>query len=194
MVNGTVVVSNSAEQGYTQTRVENVPGDIMGYDAATGQYKWKFHVIPRPGEVGHETWENDAWEWTGDVSSWAPMSADLERGLVYIPTNTVTVDYFSGHSPGENLFSTSLIALHADTGERAWHFQFVHSDQWNYDVPNPPILAELTVDGEEIPALIQNARPGFIWAFNRVTGEPIWPFEERPVVQTQVPGNWQKMP
>ncbi len=190
VVNGTVVVSNSAEQGYTQTRVENVPGDIMGYDAATGQYKWKFHVIPRPGEVGHETWENDAWEWTGDVSSWAPMSADLERGLVYIPTNTVTVDYFSGHSPGENLFSTSLIALHADTGERAWHFQFVHSDQWNYDVPNPPILAELTVDGEEIPALIQNARPGFIWAFNRVTGEPIWPFEERPVVQTQVPGNW----
>lgn len=190
VVNDVIVVGNSAEQGYNQTRIENVPGDILGYDARTGQYKWKFHVIPRPGEVGHETWENDAWSYTGDVSSWAPMAADLERGMVYIPTNTVTIDYFGGFSPGNNLFSTSIIALNVETGERVWHYQIVHSDQWNYDLPNVPLLADLVVDGRAIPALIQNTKHGFIFAFNRETGEPIWPIEERPVTQTSVPGNW----
>lgn len=190
VVNDTIVVGNSAEQGYNQTRIENVPGDILGYDARTGEYRWKFHVIPRPGEVGHETWLNDAWSYTGDVSSWAPMSADLQRGIVYIPTNTVTIDYYSGFSPGNNLFSTSVIALNAGTGERLWHYQVVHSDQWNYDLPNVPLLADLTVDGRHIPALIQNTKHGFIFAFNRVTGEPIWPIEERAVPQTTVPGNW----
>ena len=118
VVNGTVVVGNSAEQGYNQTRIEMVPGDILAYDAATGAYKWRFNVIPRPGEFGHETWENDAWEWTGDVSSWAPMSADPELGLVYIVTNGPTIDFYGGHHPGDNLFSTSVIALDTDTGER----------------------------------------------------------------------------
>ena len=115
VINGTVVVGNSAEQGYYQTRIENVPGDILGFNARTGEHRWKFHVIPRPGEVGHETWENDAWEYTGDVSSWAPMSADYERGIVYIPTNPPTVDYFGGFRPGHNLFGTSVIALDAST-------------------------------------------------------------------------------
>jgi len=190
VVNGTVVVGNSAEQGYNQTRIENVPGDILGYDAASGEHEWKFHVIPRPGEFGHDTWENDAWQWTGDISSWAPMSADEELGLVYIPTNPPTIDYYAGFSPGANLYGTSVIALDAETGERRWHFQTVHSDQWNYDLPNVPILANLTVDGEEIPAAIQTTKQGFIFAFNRETGEPIWPIEERPVLQTEVPGNW----
>ena len=104
VVNDVVVVGNSAEQGYNQTRRENVPGDILGYDARTGEFLWKFHVIPRPGELGHETWENDAWQWTGDVSSWAPMSADPELGLVYIPTNGATIDYYGGFRPGDNLF------------------------------------------------------------------------------------------
>jgi quinoprotein glucose dehydrogenase len=190
VVNGTIVVGNSAEQGYNQTRLENVPGDILGYDAGTGEYRWKFHVVPRPGEVGHETWLNNAWTYTGDVSSWAPRSADLERGIVYIPTNTVTIDYFGGFSPGDNLFSTSIIALDVRNGERLWHYQVVHSDQWNYDLPNVPLLVDLTFEGREIPALIQNTKHGFIFAFNRVTGEPIWPIEERPVPQTTVPGNW----
>jgi glucose dehydrogenase len=191
VVNGVVVVGNSAEQGYNQTRVENVPGDILGYDATTGEYMWKFHVIPRPGEFGHDTWENDAWQWTGDISSWAPMSADNERGIVYIPTNPPTIDYFGGFRPGDNLFGTTVIALNARTGERVWHFQTVHNDQWNYDLSNVPILADLNVPGRgQIPALIQTGKIGFIYAFNRVTGEPIWPIEERPVVQTQVPGNW----
>ena len=115
VVNETVVVGNSAEQGYNQTRIENVPGDILAFDARTGDHKWKFHVIPRPGEFGHETWENDAWTYTGDVSSWAPMSADQERGIVYIPTNPPTIDYFGGFRPGDNLYGTSVIALNSET-------------------------------------------------------------------------------
>ncbi|MGD8728867.1 MAG: PQQ-binding-like beta-propeller repeat protein, partial [Gemmatimonadota bacterium] len=147
VVNGTIVVGNSAEQGYNQTRIENVPGDILGYDARTGDYKWKFHVIPRPGEFGHDTWENDAWRWTGDISSWAPLSADEDLGLVYIPTNPPTIDYFGGFRPGDNLFGTTVIALDVETGQRKWHFQTVHNDQWNYDLPNVPILVDLMVDG-----------------------------------------------
>ena len=190
VVDGVVVVGNSAEQGYYQTRIENVPGDILGFDARTGEHRWKFHVIPRPGEFGHETWENDAWQYTGDVSSWAPMSADYERGIVYIPTNPPTIDYFGGFRPGHNLFGTSVIALDATTGERVWHYQIVHNDQWNYDLPNVPIVVNLTVDGEAVPAVIQTTKTGLIFAFNRETGEPIWPIEEVDVVQTEVPGNW----
>ena len=116
VINDTVIVGNSAEQGYNQARIENIPGDILGYDKRTGEFKWKFNVIPRPGEYGHETWENDAWQWTGDVSSWAPISADVENDLVYIPTNGATIDYYGGFRPGDNLFGTSLIALNASTG------------------------------------------------------------------------------
>ena len=190
VVDGVVVVGNSAEQGYNQTRIENVPGDILGFDARTGEYRWKFHVIPRPGEFGHETWENDAWQYTGDVSSWAPMSADYERGIVYIPTNPPTIDFFGGFRPGHNLYSTSVIALDASSGERVWHYQIVHNDQWNYDLPNVPIVVDLTVDGQAVPAVVQTTKTGLIFAFNRETGEPVWPIEEVDVEQTEVPGNW----
>ena len=188
VVNGTVVVGNSAEQGYNQTRVENVPGDILAYDAATGDFKWKFHVIPRPGEVGHETWENDAWEWTGDISSWAPMTADPELGLVYVVTNGVTIDYYGGHHPGDNLYSTSIIALDSETGERAWHYQMVHHDIWNYDTPTAPILMDVTVDGREVKGLFQATKQNFLYALDRETGVPIWPIEERAVPASTVPG------
>ena len=190
VVNGVVVVLVGHEPSYGQTRIENIPGDIMGFDARTGERLWKFHVIPRPGEFGHETWENDAWQWSGDLSSWAPASADPELGLVYIVTNASTVQTYAGHRPGHNLFGGSVIALDVQTGERRWHFQIHHSDQWNYDIPTAPILMDLTVDGEQIPALIQNTKQGLVFAFNRETGEPIWPIEERPVIQTQVPGNY----
>ncbi|HSH76777.1 MAG TPA: PQQ-binding-like beta-propeller repeat protein, partial [Longimicrobiales bacterium] len=188
VVNGTVVVSNSAEQGYNQTRIENVPGDILAYDAQTGAFKWKFHVIPRPGEFGHETWENDAWQWTGDVSSWAPMSADPELGLVYIVTNGATIDFYGGFHPGDNLFSTSVIALDTETGERRWHYQFVHHDIWNYDTPAAPVLMDVTVDGREVKGLFQATKQAFLYALDRETGEPIWPIEERPVPASRVPG------
>ena len=190
VVNSVVVVGNSAEQGYNQTRAENVPGDILGFDALTGEHLWKFHVIPRPGEFGHDTWLNDAWQYTGDISSWAPLSADSERGIVYIPTNPPTIDYYGGFRPGNNLYGTSIIALNVRTGEREWHFQTVHNDQWNYDLSNVPIIADLTVDGEQVPAVIQNTKQGLVFAFNRETGEPIWPIEEIEVPETVVPGNW----
>ena len=188
VVNGTVVVGNSAEQGYNQTRIENVPGDILAYDVSTGDFKWKFHVIPRPGEVGHETWLNDAWQTTGDVSSWAPMSADPELGIVYIPTNTVTIDYYGGFHPGDNLYSTSLIALHARTGERAWHYQLVHHDIWNYDTPTAPILLDVQTASGLTPIVAQATKQGRTYVFNRETGEPIWPIVEEPVEQSMVPG------
>ena len=190
VVNGVVVVLVGHQPSYGQTRIENVPGDIMGFDAATGAFLWKFHTIPRPGEFGHETWHNDAWQWSGDMSSWAPASADPELGLVYIVTNASTVQTYAGHRPGDNLFGGCVLALDVRTGERKWHFQIHRSDQWNYDLPTAPILMNLTVDGEEIPALIQNTKQGLIFAFNRETGEPIWPIEERPVIQTEVPGNY----
>jgi quinoprotein glucose dehydrogenase len=190
VVNGVVVVLVGHEPSYDQTRIENVPGDIMGYDAKTGEHLWKFHIIPRPGEYGHETWESDAWRWSGDMSSWAPASADPELGLVYIVTNASTVQWYTGHRPGYNLFGGSVLALDVETGERRWHFQIHRSDQWNYDTPVAPILMDLTVDGQRIPALIQNTKQGLIFALNRETGEPIWPIEDRPVMQTQVPGNY----
>ncbi len=188
VVNDTIVVGNSAEQGYNQARIENVPGDILGYDKTTGEFRWKFNVIPRPGEYGHETWENDAWQWTGDVSSWAPISADAENGIVYIPTNGATIDYYGGFRPGDNLFGTSLIALDAGTGERVWHFQTVKHDIWNYDNPQAPVLLDLNVDGQPVPAVMQVTKQSFVYAFNRLTGEPLWPFEEREVPASIVPG------
>jgi glucose dehydrogenase len=188
VVNGTIIVGNSAEQGYNQARIENIPGDILAYDAATGGFKWKFNVIPRPGEYGHETWENDAWQWTGDVSSWAPLSADQDLNLVYIPTNSATIDFYGGFRPGDNLFSASLIALDADTGEREWHYQMVHHDIWNYDTPTAPVLLDVTIEGRDVPAIAQATKQGFVYAFNRETGEPLWPMVERPVPSSRVPG------
>jgi len=188
VVNDVVVVGNSAEQGYNQSRIENVPGDILAYDAKTGAFLWKFNVIPQPGEFGHETWENDAWQYTGDISSWAPMSADAELGLVYIPTNGATVDFYGGFRPGDNLFGTSLIALDVKTGERKWHFQMVHHDIWNYDTPTAPVLLDVTQNGQTIPAVAQVTKQAFTYVFNRETGEPLWPIEERPVPQSMIPG------
>ena len=188
VVNGVIVVGNVHEQGYYQTRTENIPGDILAYDTRTGKHLWKFHVIPRPGEFGHETWENDAWKRTGDVSSWAPMSADPERGLVYIPTNPPTIDFFGGFRPGNNLFGTSILALDVKTGKRVWHFQTVHHDIWNFDNPTAPVLMDVNVNGRRTPILVQTTKQGFAYTFNRHTGEPIWPIVERPVAQSDVPG------
>ena len=188
VVNDVVVVGNVHEQGYYQTRIENIPGDILAYDARSGRHLWKFHVIPRPGEFGHETWENDAWKRTGDVSSWAPMSADPARGLVYIPTNPPTIDFFGGFRPGDNLFGTSILALDVKTGKRVWHFQTVHHDIWNFDNPTAPVLMDVTIDGRRTPILVQTTKQGFAYTFNRETGLPIWPIVERPVAASDLPG------
>ena len=175
-------------EGYYQTRIENIPGDILAYDARTGEHLWKFHVIPRPGEFGHETWENDAWRTTGDISSWAPMSADPERGIVYIPTNPPTIDFYGGFRPGDNLFGTSLLALDVKTGERMWHFQMVHHDIWNFDNPTAPVLLNVNIDGRPTPIVVQTTKQAWAYTFDRETGEPIWPIEEREVPESDVPG------
>jgi glucose dehydrogenase len=186
VVNDVVIVGNSAEQGYHQTYGEAIPSDILGYDTRTGEHLWTFHMIPRPGEFGAETWEGN--RFFGEVSSWAPMAADPVRGIVYIPTNSGTVDYFGGHRPGDNLYGTSLVALDVRTGERKWHFQMVHHDVWNYDTSTAPILMDVTVNGERIPGVFQTGKQVFVYAFNRETGDAIWPIEERPVPQSKVPG------
>jgi glucose dehydrogenase len=188
VVNGVVVIGNSAEQGYNQSRIENIPGDILGYDARTGEFLWKFNVIPQPGEFGHETWENDAWKWTGDISSWAPLSADQERGIVYVPTNGTTIDFYGGFHPGDNLYGTSLIALDVKTGKRVWHFQMVRHDIWNYDTPTAPVLMDVNIDGTDVPIVVQTTKQSFAYTFNRVTGEPIWPIEEKEVPVSTIPG------
>ncbi|MEE4382145.1 MAG: PQQ-binding-like beta-propeller repeat protein, partial [Pseudomonadales bacterium] len=187
VVGDVIVIGNSAEQGYNQSREEGIPGDILGYDARTGEFLWKFNVVPRPGEFGAETWEDGSWV-NGEVSSWAPMAADQDRGIVYIPTNSGTIDFYGGHRPGDNLFGTSLIALDVKTGKRAWHFQLVHHDIWNYDTPTAPVLLDVEHEGKPTPIVVQVTKQSFAYAFNRVTGEPLWPIEERPVPQSLIPG------
>ncbi len=190
VVNNTVVVGNSAEQGYNQTRIENIPGDILAFDTKTGDFKWKFNVIPEAGEFGIDTWEGipNPRELTGEVSPWAPLSADVEAGIVYAVTNPPTIDYYGGHAPGDNLFGTSIIAMDAETGERVWHFQFVKHDVWNYDTPTAPVLLDVEINGRTVPAIAQVTKQAFVYAFNRLTGEPLWPIEDRPVPPSRIPG------
>ena len=188
VVNGVVVVNNASDRGYYPPFKQNIPGHVRGYDARTGEQKWIFHVVPKPGELGNETWEDDSWMYSGNVNSWAPLSADPQLGLVYIPTDTPTGDYYGGHRLGDNLFGTSLIALNAETGERVWHQQLVKHDIWNYDNPTAPNLIDVTVDGREIKAIVQTTKQGWAYVFDRETGEPVWPFEERVVPNTDLPG------
>lgn len=188
VVNGVIVVGNSHDRGYYPSKKENIPGHIRGYDAKTGTMKWIFHVLPQPGEFGHETWEGDSSTYIGNISAWAPLSADSELGLVFIPTDTPSNDYYGGDRLGDNLYGTSLIALDVETGERAWHFQLVHHDVWNYDNPNAPKVVDITVDGQRIPAIVQTTKQGWAYVFNRETGEPVWPIEERAATASDVPG------
>jgi quinoprotein glucose dehydrogenase len=181
-----VVVGSSISDGATLP--EMPPGHVRGFDARTGQLKWLFRTIPRQGEFGYETWENDAWKYTGNTNVWAPMSADDELGYVYLPTSTPTNDFYGGHRLGDNLFAESLVCLKAETGERVWHFQMVHHGLWDYDLPCAPNLVEITVGGRRIQAVAQATKHGFVFVFDRRTGEPVWPIEERPVPPSTVPG------
>ena len=182
-----IIVVGSAQRAFAPTK-ENIAGFVRGYDVRTGERKWIFHTIPVPGEFGNETWEEESWSYTGNTGVWAPMSADLDLGYVYLPVETATNDTFGGDRPGDNLFAESLVALDASTGERVWHFQFVHHGVWDWDTPNAPMLVDITVDGRPIRAIAQATKQAWLYVFDRVTGEPVWPIEERPVPQTDVPG------
>jgi quinoprotein glucose dehydrogenase len=167
---------------------EASPEDVRGYDVRTGKLLWTFHVVPRPGEFGHETWGNGSWKMAGNLGSWSTLSGDEELGYVYVPLTAPTVAYYGGWRPGDNLFSNSLVALNVKTGQRVWHFQMVHHDLWEYDTVGIPSLGDITVDGRRIKAVMQPSKTGYLYVFDRVTGRPVWPIEERPVPQSTVPG------
>lgn len=187
IVVGDVVVVGSAMTEGTDYR-EAPPGHVRGFNVRTGEMEWIFHTIPQPGEFGHDTWPEQAWEFTGGANVWTMMSADPELGLVYLPVGTTVPDYYGGHRHGDNLFANSLVALDAATGERVWHYQMVHHSVWDYDPPAAPNLIDIVVDGKPIKAVAQITKQGFTFVFDRATGEPVWPIEERPVPQSMVAG------
>ena len=168
----------------------NAKGYVRAFDVRTGKRKWIFHTIPGPGEFGNDTWEKDSWAYTGNAGVWAQMSIDEELGLVYLPVELPTGDAYGGHRPGAGLFGESLVAVDIQTGQRKWHYQLVHHGLWDHDIPCAPILVDLNVDGRAIKAVAQPVKQGFVYVFDRVTGEPVWPIEERPVPQGDVPGEW----
>ena len=191
IVNDVIVVGNSSIHGYYPVRVRNIPGYIRGFDVRTGRQLWKFNLIPQPGEFGAETWESGSkvgTEGVGKNDAWATYSADPELGLVYIPVGMPLSDEYGGHRPGDNLYGNSLVAIDVKTGKRKWHFQMVHHDIWDYDTPMAPNLLDVTIDGRPRKIIAQSTKQGFLYVFDRATGEPIWPIVERPVPQSEVPG------
>jgi quinoprotein glucose dehydrogenase len=175
---------------------QDPPGDVRAFNARTGKLVWTFHTIPQRGEFGNNTWDNGSWRFTGHTNVWAPISLDAARGLVYLPVSTPSNDYYGGRRPGQNLFAESIVCLDAATGRRKWHYQIVHHGLWDYDPPAAPILVTITVDGRRIDAVVQLTKQGFAFVFDRVTGEPVWPIEERPVPRSEVPGevSWPTQP
>ena len=169
---------------------EAAGSDVRAFDVRTGAPRWSFHTIPRAGEFGTDTWEDDSWEYTGHAPVWAMFSVDEENGYVYLPVSSSTNDMYGGHRPGANLFSQSLVCVDAATGERVWHYQLVHHGLWDYDPPAAPILMDITVDGRQVKAVVQLTKQAFAFVFDRLTGEPVWPIEERPVPPSDTPGEW----
>ncbi len=174
------------------------PGDVRAFDARTGKQVWSFHTIPQPGEFGNETWKNDSWAFTGHTNVWAPMTLDERRGLLYLPVSTPSNDFYGARRPGQNLFADSLVCLDAATGRRKWHYQLVHHGLWDYDNPAPPSLVTIDVGDPSGPidAVVQLTKQGFAFVFDRVTGRPVWPIEERAVPASDVTGEqaWPTQP
>jgi glucose dehydrogenase len=187
VISNDVVVVGPAHLRPTRT---NVKGDVLAYDVRTGKKKWIFHTIPRKGEPGYETWLNGSGDYTGSVGVWGPFSADPELGNVYLNTEAPTNDLYGGARPGANLYSDSLICLDIQTGKMKWYFQMIHHDIWDYDSPPHPILLDATIDGARRKIVVQLTKQAFAYVFDRVTGKPIWPIEERPVPQTDLKGEW----
>jgi len=187
IVVGDVLVVNQITSNRPHYK-ERPPTWVRGYNIRSGQLIWTFHTIPQGGEFGVETWQEESWRYTGNGGVWTQMSADLELGYVYLPTEAPTNDYYGGHRPGDNLFTQSVVALNALTGERAWHFQMIHHGLWDYDTPAAPNLMNLTVDGREIRALAQVTKQGWAYVFDRATGVPVWPIPELPVPEGMIPG------
>jgi quinoprotein glucose dehydrogenase len=188
IVGDVAVVGAALLSGTAPKSKNNVPGYVRGYDVRSGKLLWTFHTVPRANEYGNDSWGDDAWQYTGNTAVWAPMSADLELGYVYLPVETPTGDYYGGHRPGDNLFGNSLVCIDAKTGRRIWHYQLIHHDIWDWDTASAPVLLDVTVNGGAVKAVAQVTKQGFTYVFDRVTGQPVWPIVERPVPQSDVPG------
>jgi quinoprotein glucose dehydrogenase len=183
-----VIVGAAMREGATVHTHNNTKGLVRAFDVRTGRKVWQFDTIPRPGQFGNQTWEENSWAYNGNVGVWTQISVDEEAGLAYLPVETPSSDYYGGHRPGDNLFAESLVAVDLKTGQRRWHFQLVHHPLWNYDNCCAPLLVDITVDGKPIKAVALPSKIGWLYVFDRITGRPVWPIEERPVPQSDVPG------
>jgi quinoprotein glucose dehydrogenase len=185
-----VIIGAAHKTGANPKRRRNEKGYVRGFDVRTGKRLWIFHTIPQAGEFGNDTWEKDSWSYTGNTGVWAQISVDEQLGLAYLPVELPTGDYYGGHRPGNGLFGESLVAVDLQTGKRKWHYQLVHHGIWDFDIPCAPILVDIVVNGRPIKAVAQPTKQAFLYVFNRETGEPVWPIEERPVAKGDVPGEW----
>jgi len=191
VVAGDVVIVGAAHRASGSPKVKhNVNGYVRGFDARTGKRLWIFHTIPRPGEFGHDTWEKDSAETTGNAGVWGQISVDPDLGMAFIPVELPTGDEYGGHRPGNGLFGESVVAVDLKTGQRKWHYQLVHHGIWDFDIPCAPMLIDITMNGRTVKAVAQPTKQGILYTFDRLTGQPIWPFEERPVPKGDVPGEW----
>ncbi len=186
----TVIVGAAFREGMTPKSMRNNKGYVRGFDVRTGKRLWIFHTIPKRGEFGSDTWLNGSAEYTGNTGVWTQITVDEELGLVYLPVESPTNDFYGGHRPGNNLFGETLVCVDLKTGERKWHYQLVHHPLWDMDISSAPILADITVNGKQVKAVAQPSKQGFLYVFDRVSGKPVWPFEEKQVEVGTVPGEW----
>jgi quinoprotein glucose dehydrogenase len=186
----TVIIGAAFREGMTPRSMRNNKGYVRGFDVRTGKRLWIFHTIPKKGEFGYDTWEKGSAEYTGNTGMWTQLTVDEQLGLVYLPVESPTSDFYGGHRPGNNLFGETLVCVDLKTGERKWHFQLVHHPLWDMDISSAPILADITVDGKPVKAVAQPTKQGFLYVFDRMTGKPIWPMPEKPVEVGNVPGEW----
>jgi glucose dehydrogenase len=183
-----VIIGSAMREGATVSTHNNTKGLVRAFDVRTGKLLWTFHTIPRPGEFGNDTWQEESWATNGNAGVWTQISIDEELGLVYLPIETPTSDFYGGHRPGNNLFAESLVCVDLRTGQRKWFFQFVHHPLWNFDNSSAPLILDINVGGRAIKAVAVPSKQAYLYVFDRVTGQPVWPIEERPVPQSDVPG------
>jgi quinoprotein glucose dehydrogenase len=190
VVKDTVIVGMAMKEGFTVKTHNNAKGQVRAFDVRTGKQLWAFHTIPRPGEFGNDTWRDNSWAENGNTGVWTQITVDEELGLVYLPVETPTSDFYGGHRPGNNLFAESLVCVDLKTGKRKWHFQMVHHPLWDHDLSSAAILADINVNGKAIKAVAMPSKQAWVYVLDRVTGEPVWPIEERPVPKGDVTGEW----